>query len=575
MAKKSPSKSTKKPVGKLSEGSGIQGMPGATDDFWYGGDLHSTRRSDKATPNTIQKIATAYACVDVYGKTMGMLPGSVFKKKSGGGKDLLNKHALYRVLRKPNALMDRVQFWQLKERTQILYGNFYAQKIYNGFGELSELRPIHPTIVKVKQIGNYDVEYEIETDKGTKIIAREDMFHTKEPGEDGIIGRSRIQIVAASFEMALSLLAQNKALSENDSRPLGLLSPAAPIKDDEQKNKLIASWENAHKGPRKSGRVAVVPFGVTYTQLGITPRDAQLMEMLLVYGVDSVNTIFDVPPYRTQDFRRATFSNVDAADQFWKSNSVTPRVVATEAAIESQLLSEKERESGIFVKFNIDAFFRADIKTRYDAYHVAIADGWLSRKEVRELEDWDPAEDEHGLGEFLAPTNMTTAKAMNKAAEAPPEEEETPSNEGEKPEEEPEKEAKSDKEALSALLKEPLKRLILKEKRAISKALKKEDWEKESEIFYEKHKKHMFEAIEAGLLSFKSATDKLIGFTEMDEDINRAILAHLTDRAQGVALNLEILGLPNVVSYVNRWDSADSANKSIELIVKELLNYER
>ena len=577
MTTKSLTKSRRKTVKLSAE---TPGQPDPVSDFWYSNDPHGPRRSEKATPKTVQRIATAYACVDVYGKTMGMLPGSVFKRRSNNGKEVLTKHSLHIVLRKPNALMDRVQFWQLKERTQLLYGNFYAQKIFNGIGELIGLHPIHPDNVtpkvKMDEEGKalYDIEYEVKTDKGPKILSREDVFHTKEPGEDGIVGRSRVQIVAATFEMALSLLAQNQALSENDSRPLGLLSPSAPIKSDEQKEGLRASWEESHKGPRKFGRVAVVPFGVTYTQLSMSAKDAQLLEQLIYYGVDSVNTIFDVPPYRTQDFRRATFSNVEQADIFWRNNSVTPRVVATEAAIESQLLSDEERASEIFVKFNIDAFFRADIKTRNESYRFAIQDGWLSRKEIRELEDWDPVDEEHGLGEFLAPVNMTTARAMKKAADAPPE----PPKKDEKPEIEPEKapekEKKSDKEALLALLKEPMKRLILKEKRAISKALKKETWAKDSEKFYEKHKTHMSEALEAAFFSFRAATDKVIGNAEIDENINRAVLAHMTDRAQFVAKIFSVSGELLVPLGIEDWDSEESVNKSIELIVKELLSYE-
>ena len=573
MSNKSITKS-RKPRTKLS--AGTEKMPSLHDPFWWSDDINGMRRSERATPKTIQKIATAYACVDVYGKTMGMLPGSVFKKKAGGGKDVVVRHPLYSVLRKPNELMDRVQFWQLKERTQILYGNFYAQKIFNQIGELIALHPIHPDIVTVKQVERnnkkiFDIEYIIKTDQGDKVISREDMFHTKEPGEDGLVGRSRVQIVAGSFEMALSLLAQNQSISDNDSRPLGLLSPEGSIRSDADKNNLKASWEEAHKGPRRAGRVAVVPFGVKYTQLSMSARDAQLIEMLVYFGVDSVNTIFDVPPYRTQDFRRATFSNVEQADLFWAKNSVAPRVVATEAAIEAQLLSEAEREK-LFVKFNIDAIFRADIKTRHEAYRYAIQDGWLNRAEIREIEDWDPADSEHGLDEFLAPSNMMTARAMKKAGEAPPE----PSKKDEKPEAEPEKDTKSEQEALSALLKEPLKRLILKEKRAILKCLKKENWEKESTEFYEKHKKHMHESLLSSFSAWFSAGygENLEGI-DMDKAVDKAILAHITYRANIAAEMLEVDGVKGVSINAETWDLDWKIAEGIELIVKELLNYER
>ena len=553
---------------------------GDSADFWFTEDPFDARRTEKATPRSIQKIATAYACVDVYGKTMGMLPASVYRPKAGGGKEAVNNHPLFKVLRRPNPLMDRFQFWQLKERTQILTGNFYAQKIYNRLKELVALHPIHPDRVTVCEVkGSYDIEYEIDTPNGKQTLQREEMFHTKEPGEDGVVGRSRIKIAYQSFELALAYQNHNQALVENDSRPMGLLSPSGPIKGDENKEKLRSSWEEAHKGPRKSGRVAVLPFGVEYKAISMTARDAQLLELMTFQGVDAVNTIFDVPPYRTQDFRRATFSNVEQADLFWHKNSISPRAASTECAIEQQLLTDEEREH-LFVRFNLDALLRADIKTRYDSYHVAIADGWLSRQEVRALEDWDPVSEEEGLSLFLVPSNLTTARSLKQALDAPKEdpspaaadepssaEEEGQSNAGEA------NKSESTDEALSALLRDPISRLISKEKRAIRKCLKKDSWVKESEVFYEKHRRHMKDALHSALSAFYGVVGEPIEESELEKRVERAVLKHLEVRANGIADALRDGGRDSLPDAVDRWDAPQALEQALTLITEEVINH--
>jgi len=44
-----------------------------------------------------------------------------------------------------------------------------------------------------------------------------------------------------------------------------------------------------------------------------------------------------------------------------------------------------------------------------DWYHKAVLDGWMSRNEVRELENLNPVD---GLDEYLVPSNMTLPELL-------------------------------------------------------------------------------------------------------------------------------------------------------------------
>ena len=57
-----------------------------------------------------------------------------------------------------------------------------------------------------------------------------------------------------------------------------------------------------------------------------------------------------------------------------------------------------------YAEASLQAFMRGDAKTRAAFYQRGIADGWLSRNEVRDLENLEPQE---GLDEFLVPSNLT------------------------------------------------------------------------------------------------------------------------------------------------------------------------
>lgn len=555
-------------------------LPPPYHEFWYSDDSEAlqARRTEAVTPRSVQKIATAFACVDVLSKTHAMLPAGVFQKSSAGRRELLKNHPVLRVLRRPNAVMDRFQFWQLKERCQLLRGNFYAQKMLNKYDQLVALHPIHPDCVTVRpRKGAWDIEYVIHDVSGERVLSREEMFHTKEPGEDGLVGRSRIHIAYDAFRLALAHQAQNQSLAENDSRPVGLLIPGAPIRDEEQKNKLRSTWEETHRGPRNAGRVAVVPHGFTYEQLSMTAKDAEALDWMIFAAVDQINAIFDVPPYRTQDFRRATFGNVEHADIFWAKNSIQPRVICTECAIDHQLLSDDDIVGDVFVKFNLDAMFRADIKTRSEAYRNAIQDGWLTRAEVRELEDWNPLPG-HGLEEPLAPMNYTTARGLMNSATKEPESkpaEEPKQIEAPPVEEDDEEEKLSAKRtreiALERLLSEPLTRLATKEKRALIKCLKKAKWHDDAVLFNAKHREHMRETLGASIHAFFG---EAVNSGDLDAQIESVIDAHFDKRADEMTQALSNGGRDALIPLFETWDQPESIKSTVEFIAKGVGSYE-
>ena len=57
-----------------------------------------------------------------------------------------------------------------------------------------------------------------------------------------------------------------------------------------------------------------------------------------------------------------------------------------------KLFTKKELEEGYYIKFNVNAILRADPKTRYEGYRIAIQSGFLTANEVRALEEMDEKE---------------------------------------------------------------------------------------------------------------------------------------------------------------------------------------
>lgn len=70
-------------------------------------------------------------------------------------------------------------------------------------------------------------------------------------------------------------------------------------------------------------------------------------------------------------------------------NAVMPVLDAFEAAFDSDLLFENERE-GYYFAFDTRELTRGDINQRYNAYAVALANNFMQIDEIREMEDMPP-----------------------------------------------------------------------------------------------------------------------------------------------------------------------------------------
>jgi len=67
--------------------------------------------------------------------------------------------------------------------------------------------------------------------------------------------------------------------------------------------------------------------------------------------------------------------------------------MATEAAMERDLLTEEDRKNGIVIRFNMDATLRASYQERQTGLSTQLQHGVISPNEWREIEGRNPRED--------------------------------------------------------------------------------------------------------------------------------------------------------------------------------------
>ncbi len=140
--------------------------------------------------------------------------------------------------------------------------------------------------------------------------------------------------------------------------------------------------------------------GTTAKTLSISPTDAQFLETRK-FQVTEIARWFRVPPHMIGDVEKSTSwgTGIEQQTLGFAKFTLQPWIARLEAA-DSALLTRPQ-----FIRFNMNAFLRADLLTRYRAYAMGRAAGILSADEPREWEDLAPIPDDGGKV-FLQPLNM-------------------------------------------------------------------------------------------------------------------------------------------------------------------------
>jgi HK97 family phage portal protein len=172
--------------------------------------------------------------------------------------------------------------------------------------------------------------------------------------------------------------------------PAGYLKVTKEGLAQDKADELKSRWLAAHGSSQRS--IAVLNATTEFHPLTFTPVDAALVDVMAA-NLNDVANAFGVPGYMIgAPTDSSTYANVESRRMDLTTFTYLPWSARIEAVLDAQL------PRGTNVKIALDALQRADTKTRYDTYKVALDAGILTVDEVRALEDRPPLEEEVMVG---------------------------------------------------------------------------------------------------------------------------------------------------------------------------------
>lgn len=370
---------------------------------WYG-----TSSSGKVvTAEKALALASVWACVRLLSESVSTLPMKVYQREADGSRKLAQSHPVYQVLcRRPNSEMTPSRFMLMVVASICLRGNAYVEKRMIG-SKLVSLIPLLPQCMKVERQDNGELKYTY-TEKGVeRVVPLKNMMHIRGFGLDGMCGMMPMRIGRDVFGAAMAVEESAAKIFENGIQTSGFfLSKTLLTKEQRQKNR-----ENLNRfvGSKNAGKVMVLEGDMSYQGITLNPEDAQMLESRS-FSIEEICRWFRVPPFMVGhvDKQSSWASSVEGMNLLFLTNTLRPMLVNIEQEIARCLLNGDE---DLFAEFSVEGLLRADSAGRAAYYTTALQNGWMSRNDVRRLENMPPIE---GGDIYTVQLNLTPLEDLRK-----------------------------------------------------------------------------------------------------------------------------------------------------------------
>lgn len=352
---------------------------------------HQTASGEAVTRESAKRVSAVYACVSLIAGAIASLPLG-FYERSNGERGKMN-HPYWWFFNE-----SACEGWTSFSAIQFLFESKFFEG--DGFGEILRARnsnkvigwkPLHPLAVEpFKKDGR--LLYRVQpADGAAYVLQPEDVIHLPSLGFDGL--RSPSLITYAAREAIGTALAGQKYTGKFFASGGNFdyaLKTSSKLKKDQLellKASLLARLGNGGRGP------LILDGGLEPAQLSVNSKDAEILGTRL-FTVEDICRFFGVPPHMVGHTDKTTSwgSGIESQGIGFVRYTLERHLTPMEQELNRKLWPVRER---YFVEYIRAALERADLKSRYEAYRIALGRAgeqpWMTTDEIRKLENMAPS----------------------------------------------------------------------------------------------------------------------------------------------------------------------------------------
>jgi HK97 family phage portal protein len=364
------------------------------------------------SPERALRSIAVYACIRVLAESVASLPAHVYRR-DGRSRVRVEDDPRERLLSdEPNPFQTAETFWSTLMAHALSHGNGYALVERDSRNRPAALWLLDPrTTAPTRRRSDGALFFgSYVTGVGTVSYDSRDVIHLRGTGL-GDVGISPIGVARQAIGESLAAEEYAGKFFTNSALPGGIIKYARKISDADHRE-FSRRWAAMHQGARRSHFVAVLDNGADFEPLSVNAKDAQFLE-LRQFGVRSIARLYRVPPHMVGDLEgTVTHASIEQQAIDFVVHSLRPWIVRLEQALGRAMFSSRaDRRDEVYARFNVDALLRGDTKSRYEAYALAIQNGWYSVNDVRAFEDQPAIADGDT---YVQPLNLGPLNALGK-----------------------------------------------------------------------------------------------------------------------------------------------------------------
>ena len=375
-----------------------------TGTFWE--EWFGTSSSGKVvTADKAIQLSAVWACVRLLSESISTLPLKIYVRQPDGSRKAATDHPAYSILcRRPNSEMTPSRFMLMVVASICLRGNAFIEKKFIA-NRLVSLVPLLPQNMVVKRLTTGALEYKYTENGNERVIPVKNIMHIRGFGLDGVCGMMPMKTGRDVIGSAMAVEESAAKIFEQGLQSSGFLSSENALNDDQRER--LRAYMAALTGSKNAGKIMVLEGGLKYQGVTMNPEDAQMLESRS-FSIEEICRWFRVPPFMVGHTTKQSSwaSSLEGMNLQFLTHTLRPLLVNIEQEIGRCLLDSDDE---VFAEFSVEGLLRADSAGRAAYYTSALQNGWMSRNDVRRLENMPPIE---GGDIYTVQLNLTQLKNL-------------------------------------------------------------------------------------------------------------------------------------------------------------------
>lgn len=329
--------------------------------------------------NTALGIPAIYRGITLISDAIGALPLCAYRNKR-------KVVPTPQILMRPVPNETRMETISAMAAALIVHGNYIAVLGEPGANGLPDsIYPVSPDRVEVSKL-NGRITYKIDE----KSYDQSEIMHIKNftmPGD--LVGKGILAVAKQALGKEIAINEYASRYFDGGVNPTAVIKSANPDLTQEEADALKNAWMAMYSSRNRSP--VVMNSTTDFEVLSSNAAESQLVEAQTA-GLTEAANILGLPPYFLGSPNSSrTYSNVEQENLQLVKWSIQPIAERIEAAFSDLLVR------GQIAAFEYESLLKTDTASRYDAYAVALSNGFLTVDEVRDYENLDPMDHEEDV----------------------------------------------------------------------------------------------------------------------------------------------------------------------------------